>query len=379
MIGSHRLARDEAEASPAPGSWHRWSGRLRRLAQPARIATQTAAAALATFGLFKITGLPQASWGVITALFVIQPNIGDTISSALGRIGGTVLGTALGLAYVLAFGTSAWSNALGLLLVTAILGFVIGLRPGLRFGLVPAAIILLGPAGQAIEEAWSEAVAIGIGAAVGTIVGLIVFPQPAHRAVERHLGAALDRCADLLRATIRSLLGEPAPGRTDAINQEIETELWAAGGIAAQSRYPSRVRRSPRHPRPRHLLEAVERLWHSLLLMARADKEPLPEAARQELAPELENLAAIGGAYLGKLGEALAGNAPAPEPRVVCEQARALEAALHRLRQQGATRPLASRQVERIFTLAFAVQELSRNLHEVAGLFSGPSARHRQS
>ena len=378
MIRSNRLTRDEAAAGRGAASWRAWADRLRRVGKPARIATQTAVAALAAFGLFKVAGLPQASWGVITALFVIQPNIGGTISSALGRIAGTVLGTGLGLAWVVAFGTSARANALGLLVVTAILGFVIGLRPGLRFGLVPAAIILLGPAGQAIEKAWSEAVAIGIGAVVGTVVGLIVLPEPAHRAVERHLGTALDRCADLLSAIIVSLLGEPDPDRIHAINQEIETELWVAGGIAAQSRYPSRVRRSPRHPRPRHLLEAVERLWHSLLLMARADEAPLPEAARRELAPELQGMAALGGAYLGKLGEAVAGNAPPPEPRSVSEQARALEAALNRLRQQGATRPLASPEVERIFTLAFAVRELSRNLGEVAGVFSGPSASQRR-
>jgi hypothetical protein len=44
------------------------------------------------------------------------------------------------------------------------------------------------------------------------------------------------------------------------------------------------------------------------------------------------------------------------------------------LRQRGATRPLESDQAGRVFTLAFAVQELGRNFAEVADLFSGPSA-----
>jgi hypothetical protein len=35
---------------------------------------------------------------------------------------------------------------------------------------------------------------------------------------------------------------------------------------------------------------------------------------------------------------------------------------------------LESSQAERVFTLAFAVQELSRNFDEVAGLFSSPDA-----
>jgi hypothetical protein len=57
---------------------------------------------------------------------------------------------------------------------------------------------------------------------------------------------------------------------------------------------------------------------------------------------------------------------------------RALEDALDRLRQGGATRPIASHEAERIFTLAFAIQELSRDFAEVARLFSGPGGENGQ-
>jgi uncharacterized membrane protein YccC len=63
----------------------RWPARLRWMERPARVAAQTATAALTIFALFKIAGLPQVSWAVISALFVIQPNVGGTISTALGR------------------------------------------------------------------------------------------------------------------------------------------------------------------------------------------------------------------------------------------------------------------------------------------------------
>jgi hypothetical protein len=67
-----------------------------------------------------------------------------------------------------------------------------------------------------------------------------------------------------------------------------------------------------------------------------------------------------------------------PPPAPAGERVRALEVALDRLRQGGATRPLASHEAERIFTLAFAIQELSRDLTEVARLFSGPSGSNGQ-
>lgn len=362
------------------GAWRRGGGlQPRRLERPARVAIQTAAAAVATFGLFHVSGLPQVSWAVISALFVIQPNVGGTLGAALGRIAGSMLGTVLGLACVLVLEASPWTIAFGLLVATASLGFITDFRPDLRYGLVPAAFILLAPYGDVVEKAWHGAAAIGIGAVIKTLSGLVVFPEPAHRALERQLGKALGRCGDLLAATVASLLGESNRDRIDAANDKIEAEIWAAGGIAAQSRYPSRMRRHRAHPRPRALLRTVERLWHSLLLMARADRAPLPEEPRHELAPALNAFAATGSAYLKSLGAALAKNRTPAAPEGTLERVQELEEALRRLRRQGAFGSSDSSQTERIFTLAFAVQELSRNFCEVAALFSGPSAARDQA
>ena len=115
---------------PIPSGSGVWRRHLRRIEKPARVAAQTAAAAGATFGLFTITGLPQTSWAVVSALFVIQPNVGGTVGAALGRIAGTALGTAVGLACVYAIGVSSWASAVGLVVATASLGFVTGFRPG---------------------------------------------------------------------------------------------------------------------------------------------------------------------------------------------------------------------------------------------------------
>ena len=166
MTPTDLLMRGGWPAAAGHGARRQWSRRLQALERPARIALQTATAALATYGLFKLAGLPQASWAVISALFVIQPNVGGTISTALGRIAGTVLGTAVGLACVLTLGGSAGAVALGLLLATGSLGLVIGFRPGLRYGLVPAAFILLAPGGEELAQAWHGATALGRGAII---------------------------------------------------------------------------------------------------------------------------------------------------------------------------------------------------------------------
>jgi hypothetical protein len=80
---------------------------------------------------------------------------------------------------------------------------------------------------------------------------MFVFPEPAHRALERKLGEALGRCGDLLAATVAALIGAADGDQIHAASDEIDDQLWAAGGIAAPSRYPSRMRRHPAHPQPR--------------------------------------------------------------------------------------------------------------------------------
>jgi uncharacterized membrane protein YccC len=346
--------------------------RLRRLEKPARVGVQTAAAATVTFALFKLTGLPQPSWAVISALFVIQPNVGATVGAALGRIAGTAAGTAIGLVCVLTVGPSAWAIALGLVVATGSLGFITGIRPELRYGLVPAAFIMLAPGGDALDQAWHGAAAIVIGAIMGALTGLVVFPETAHRGVERQLGEVVARCGDLLRAAVAALLGDPERYRMRSISESVEACLWAAGPVAAQSHYPSRLRKRPRHPAPRALLQAVERLWHSLLLLMPADGTVLAGQARHELAPVLQEVASAGDDYLKSLARALESNAPAPPTGPFGERVQELNAALARLRQRGATRPLEGREAARIFTLAFAVQELHRHVQGVAALFSGP-------
>src|SRR5690606_34174727 len=112
----------------AGDSWQRegWGWWLRSLEKPARMSAQATAAALVTFALFKLTGMPQASWAVISALFVIQPDVGATIGTALWRIAGAAVGTGVGLACALAVGTSTWEIVLGLVVAIGLVGFIIG-------------------------------------------------------------------------------------------------------------------------------------------------------------------------------------------------------------------------------------------------------------
>jgi Fusaric acid resistance protein-like len=345
------------------------------------MAAQTAVAALATYAVVRFAGMAEGTWAVISALFVVQQSVGGTVGAALARAGGTVLGTLFGLACVLLIGHSEVRAGVSLLLAASTLTFVAALvHPGLRYGVVVAAIMILGPGGDVVESAWDRAAAIGLGTVLGALASVLVFPAPAHRDAEERLGHALRRCGDLLATGIAGLTGDAAgggsnanEGETSAIHDDILDDLEAARGMALQSYYPRlrRLRRRAPTPPPGDLLFAVERLWHTLIMVDRTDRGPLPDGPRQDLGPALRGMADTSRAYLRALGTFVGrGGGTPPPPDRVRERLAVLDRALADLRRRRVTLPLPSGEAERVFALSFAMGELARNLDEVVGLFA---------
>src|SRR5690625_2813202 len=66
-----------------------------------RVAVQTTAAVLMAFVAILFMGRENMTWGVFSALFVVQASVGGTLRTGLERVLGAVLGAALGVAAVL--------------------------------------------------------------------------------------------------------------------------------------------------------------------------------------------------------------------------------------------------------------------------------------
>ncbi|HEV7371906.1 FUSC family protein [Arenibaculum sp.] len=335
--------------------------------EPARQAVQAAVAALATFALMKLAALPELSWAVISALFVIQPSVGGTVNSVVGRLLGTVLGTLVGLACVRFIGTQGWMAALSLAVAAVVVEFVASWRPGLRYGHVPAGILIVSSSDMLIDAALDRALAIGIGGVIAGATALLIFPEAAHRRADRALGAALRGCGALLRAAMPGLL---ATGRDPLgpIHGEVRGHLEQARAMLAQSR---RGRAGPRRDGPeyRAVLHAVERLWHTLILIDRVDVEPLPETLRGRLGATLDAFATAACAYLEQLGASVSEGRALPAADQVKGRLRALDDRLAELQRRGEADALPTHAMERVFALAFALEELAGNFDEIADLF----------
>ena len=93
---------------------------------------------------------------------------------------------------------------------------------------------------------------------------------------------------------------------------------------------------------------------------------PLPDAVAQRLAEPLARIATIAGEYLRAIARALASRRPRPPLAPFESTPTAYAADIAALRSEGLTRVLSSNDLERLFALGFAFEQLQQNYADLA-------------
>lgn len=140
-----------------------------------RVALQGAIAGVATYLLCRGLGLPEISWGVISALFVIHQSADATFSAAAGRLVGTLIGTLVGIATVYLMGGEDLT-VLRLAIAALAMNAIAVVRPEFRFGIVAATILALETDPEILGGALMRGAAVIIGTALGTVTALAIWP-----------------------------------------------------------------------------------------------------------------------------------------------------------------------------------------------------------
>lgn len=255
-----------------------------------RIPTQTACAVLLAYFATNFMDAENASWGVFSALFVVQASIGGTIGAALGRIAGAVLGAAIAVALVLVLGADEWSTLVSLLAGVGVMSFLTARWPVLAYGLVTVTIIAVAPGFYVVEGAFRKVVAIAIGSFCGMIAAFAVFPVRARRTEQEYLAAALRDCgAYISECTICLVRDKQSKDRRarDAIQQSIER----ARLMAREARIEEKTPAMGLSPFSHTLLPEIERFAYTLTLVDRFSDTPISETLCQENKSALLELA----------------------------------------------------------------------------------------
>lgn len=132
-------------------------------------AAKTALAASLCWWLARLFGLHDGYWGSISAIIVLQSNVGSTVNASRDRLLGTLIGALFGFSFS-TFGELPWNYALAVLAAIVLCG-LLGLRNSARLAGVTITIVMLV---HATGSLWGVAVHRVIEVALGIVVALVV-------------------------------------------------------------------------------------------------------------------------------------------------------------------------------------------------------------
>ncbi len=140
---------------------------MKSLVYPAR----TTLAALLALLVAKILGLPEVYWAPISAVVVVQSDLGTSLKTSRDRLVGTALGAFAGAVLANYVGRTVLVYALGVFGVGVLSAFLRLERPANRFAAIALTIVLLI---VRAESAWVVAFHRFVEVSTGIMAGLLV-------------------------------------------------------------------------------------------------------------------------------------------------------------------------------------------------------------
>lgn len=187
-------------------------------------AARTALAAALCWWLATRFGLHDGYWGAISAIIVLQSDVGSTVGASRERLLGTLIGAALGFAFSLR-GPLALTYVLALLTAVIVSG-LLGFRNSARLACVTITIVMLvhkdGPRWSLALDRVSE---VFLGIVVALIVSAFVLPDRAHLRLRDGLAQEFLLLGNLFEAILEGFRGLPSA--------ELQTRRGAMESIIA--------------------------------------------------------------------------------------------------------------------------------------------------
>ena len=326
-------------------------------------------AAILTMALGELLGLPRSYWAVLTAVIVTQANVGGSIKATLDRLIGTLAGAIYGGAVALLI--PAANPVVAVVAVAVALGpltLASALNPSFRVAPVTAIILLLTPVSVqsgVLASAVERIVEIGFGSVVGLACSLAVLPARASRLVTKQAASIVRLFAELLRA----ILTEPGRDTGAAVqaSQDQPRAALAKLEVAVGEARHERTVYLAKAIDPEPLLRTLMRLRHDLVMLRRATAQPLPSGEiAGTLQPRLDAVATPAAQFLLDAARALDDHTAPPATAATHAGLAAYAEEISRLRDQGLTRALPGDALERLFALGFALDQLGRDLDDLA-------------
>jgi uncharacterized membrane protein YccC len=197
-------------------------------------ATKTALAAALCWWLALLFGLHDGYWGSISAIIVLQSNVGATVTASRDRLLGTVIGALLGFGFSL-FGPPLLSYILALLVAIVACGLM-GLRNSSRLaGVTITIIMLVHREGSHWRLAMDRVSEVLLGIVVALAVSTFVLPDRARLRLRDGLAAEFLALGALFEVIFAGFRGAPAENAS-TLREDVEAMLRGNDQLLEASR-----------------------------------------------------------------------------------------------------------------------------------------------
>ena len=325
--------------------------------------------ALVALGIALYFRLPLPLWAVLTSIMVSQMSVGRSLKATVDYLCGTLVGVAYGGALAVLVphdGELALMAVLGVALAPLALLGAIDRR--MTVAPITAAIVILVPSithSSPLASAIDRVTEVGLGAVTGFVVSFLLLPSNAHRLAIATIARTLEQMADALR----DLLDGLGKGLDNEELHRIQDHIGQAMGKLAAIGEEAERERSARlasGPDTGPLLRTLLRLRHDMVMLGRVAGAPLPAALLARLGVPLTHVRNAITLYLRGCGAALLQRRRPPPPDDLDSALAAFAAEAARLHQEGLTATLTGQDAEHFFALGFALQQIRRNLADLA-------------
>ena len=208
------------------------------------LALKTAMAAGICYWLATLAHLQDGYWGSISAIIVLQSNVGSTVTASRDRLIGTLIGAGFGAVFSLA---DPWIGAIWAYLAAVVIAMVtcslLGLKNSSRLAAVTVTILML--VHRTSSGFWANwtlpAHRVGevlLGIVVALVISAVVLPSRARTRLRDGLAQEYLRLGALFDAILQGFRG---------VHSEQTAQLWkdAAAAIEANTQLLDAARNEP--------------------------------------------------------------------------------------------------------------------------------------
>jgi uncharacterized membrane protein YgaE (UPF0421/DUF939 family) len=184
-----------------------------------RLAIKTGIAGALAIFLSKFLRLPEGYWAAISAVIVMQSNLGAALRDSWARIAATAIGAAVSIPFMVFSGANLLAFGIAVT-TTVLLCSILNLQPGCRLASATVGIVMLI---NRVERPWILAAHRFLGVSLGIVVALLVshfiWPSRAIEKLETGLAEAFRKLHSLFCAVMERYRGKQSTAITNLMEE----------------------------------------------------------------------------------------------------------------------------------------------------------------